>query len=113
MKGSGGILCPLSEINQTILGESLIDAETRQHRDHIWTISDLKIRAGLSNRQCCSAPGGVCVQRIWARITSTFGSNLIERLRTRLVDVQTQNQFREGSKTTLTKVEQGLKAKGK
>jgi hypothetical protein len=28
---------------------------------------------------------------------STFGNNLIERLRTRLVDVQPQNQLSEGS----------------
>jgi hypothetical protein len=52
---------------------------------------------GLSNRNCCCAQGGVCVQRVWARKMSTFGNNLIEPLRTRSVDVQPQNQLGERS----------------
>ena len=39
----------------------------------------------------------VRAQRMWARKMSTFGNNLIERLRTRLVDVQPQNQLGEGA----------------
>jgi|ERR1700730_4172690 len=34
-------------------------------------------------------PGGVCVQTACARKTSTFGNNLIERLRTRSVECST------------------------
>jgi len=41
--------------------------------------------------------GGVCVQRIWTKQMSRFGNNLIERLRTRLIDVQPQNQLGEVS----------------
>ena len=42
-------------------------------------------------------PGGVCVQRVWARQMSTFGNNLIERLRTRLIDVRPEDQLGQGS----------------
>jgi hypothetical protein len=42
-------------------------------------------------------PGGVCLQRIWAKQMSTFGNNLIERLTTALVHVRPQNQLGEGS----------------
>jgi hypothetical protein len=34
-----------------------------------------------------SYAGGGCVQRFWTRKMSTFGNNLIERLRTKVVDV--------------------------
>jgi hypothetical protein len=45
----------------------------------------------------CSAREELVLRGIWeARLIYTFGNNLIERLETRSVDVQPQNQLREG-----------------
>jgi hypothetical protein len=62
-------------------------------------ISDVIILLGLSNRTVLQRLGRVCVQRIRARQMSTFGNNLIDRLRTRLIDVQPEDQLGDGSIT--------------
>jgi hypothetical protein len=54
-------------------------------------------RGGSDSEPFRMRPRGVCAHRIWARPMSTFEDNLIERLWTRLVDVQPQNQLGEGS----------------
>src|ERR1700719_889892 len=58
-------------------------------------MSNVKIIFGLSNRTVLLHGGRVCAQRIWARQMSTCGNNLIESIRTRLVDGRPQNHWKK------------------
>jgi len=61
------------------------------------SLSLAPLRSALMRVAPCSAREEFVLRGIWeARLIYTFGSNLIERLGTRSVDVQPQNQLREG-----------------